>query len=126
MIQMLIGVLLLFRIHLGLVVGEHCPGMDVPPLQVGGQPRGRVQARFVAVRGVVGEAGLAERGGRLRYERLRRECLRAERFPVEDKDIIYVIDCYRAAGQTSEFHAAWFNKTNRQIPVSWPHRKISS
>lgn len=38
-----------------------------------------------------------------------------------DKDIIYVIDCYRKANETAPYHAAWFNKGNRSIPVAWPH-----
>lgn len=38
-----------------------------------------------------------------------------------DQDIIYVIDCYRKANESAPYHAAWFNKSNRQIPVAWPH-----
>lgn len=38
-----------------------------------------------------------------------------------DQDIIYVIDCYRKANETSPYHAAWFNKANRIVPVAWPH-----
>lgn len=38
-----------------------------------------------------------------------------------DQDVIYVIDCYRKANEKAPYHAAWFNKTNRNIPVSWPH-----
>lgn len=38
-----------------------------------------------------------------------------------DQDTIYVIDCYRRAGQKAPYHAAWFNKSNRWIPVAWPH-----
>lgn len=38
-----------------------------------------------------------------------------------DQDIIYLIDCYKKAGQTAPYHAAWFNKSNKQIPVAWPH-----
>jgi phage terminase large subunit-like protein len=38
-----------------------------------------------------------------------------------DKDIVYVIDCYRKAGELAPYHAAWFNKANRLIPVAWPH-----
>ncbi len=37
------------------------------------------------------------------------------------QDIIYVIDCYREKGQLAPYHAAWFNKANRWVPVSWPH-----
>lgn len=37
------------------------------------------------------------------------------------QDIIYVVDCYREKGQLAPYHAAWFNKTNRWIPVAWPH-----
>lgn len=38
-----------------------------------------------------------------------------------DQDIIYVIDCYRKANEKAPYHAAWFNKSNKDIPVSWPH-----
>ena len=38
-----------------------------------------------------------------------------------DKDVIYVIDAYRKANETAPYHAAWFNKSNRMIPVAWPH-----
>jgi phage terminase large subunit-like protein len=38
-----------------------------------------------------------------------------------DQDIFYVIDCYRKAGETAPYHAAWFNKANKRIPVAWPH-----
>lgn len=38
-----------------------------------------------------------------------------------DLDIVYVIDCYRKAGEASSYHAAWFNKGHRMIPVAWPH-----
>lgn len=38
-----------------------------------------------------------------------------------DQDVIYVIDCYRKEGEAAPYHAAWFNKTNREIPVAWPH-----
>lgn len=38
-----------------------------------------------------------------------------------DQDIIYVIDCYRKANEKAPYHAAWFNKRNRDIPVAWPH-----
>ena len=38
-----------------------------------------------------------------------------------DADVIYLIDCYRKANEKAPYHAAWFNKTNRQIPVAWPH-----
>jgi phage terminase large subunit-like protein len=37
------------------------------------------------------------------------------------QDIIYVIDCYRAKGELAPYHSAWFNKSNRWVPVSWPH-----
>ena len=37
------------------------------------------------------------------------------------QDIIYVVDCYREKGQLAPYHAAWFNKSNKWIPVSWPH-----
>lgn len=37
------------------------------------------------------------------------------------QDIIYVVDCYREKGQLAPYHAAWFNKANKWIPVSWPH-----
>lgn len=38
-----------------------------------------------------------------------------------DQDIVYVIDCYKKAGETAAYHAAWFNKANRGLPVAWPH-----
>lgn len=38
-----------------------------------------------------------------------------------DQDVIYLIDCYRKAGEKAPYHAAWLNKTNPQIPVAWPH-----
>ena len=38
-----------------------------------------------------------------------------------DEDIIYVIDCYKKANESAPYHAAWFNKANKHIPVSWPH-----
>ena len=38
-----------------------------------------------------------------------------------DQDVIYVIDCYRKANELPPYHAAWFNKSNRMIPVAWPH-----
>lgn len=38
-----------------------------------------------------------------------------------DQDVFYVIDGYKKRDETSAYHAAWFNKTNRQIPVAWPH-----
>ena len=38
-----------------------------------------------------------------------------------DQDVIYLIDCYRKANETAPYHAAWFNKSHREIPVSWPH-----
>jgi phage terminase large subunit-like protein len=38
-----------------------------------------------------------------------------------DQDIVYVIDCYRKANELPPYHAAWFNKSNRMVPVAWPH-----
>lgn len=38
-----------------------------------------------------------------------------------DQDIIYVIDCYKKAGETAAYHSAWLNKSNKWIPVAWPH-----
>lgn len=38
-----------------------------------------------------------------------------------DQDVIYVIACYRKKDETAPYHAAWFNKSNRFIPVAWPH-----
>jgi phage terminase large subunit-like protein len=38
-----------------------------------------------------------------------------------EQDVIYVIDCYRAKGESAPYHAAWLNKTNKFIPVAWPH-----
>lgn len=37
------------------------------------------------------------------------------------QDVFYVVDCYRKAGETAPYHAAWFNKANRDVPVAWPH-----
>jgi phage terminase large subunit-like protein len=36
-------------------------------------------------------------------------------------DVIYVVDCYKKSGETAAYHAAWLNKSNRWIPVFWPH-----
>lgn len=38
-----------------------------------------------------------------------------------DQDVIYVIACYKRANETAPYHAAWFNKSNRGVPVAWPH-----
>lgn len=38
-----------------------------------------------------------------------------------DQDCIYVIDCYKKANETAPYHAAWLNKSNKRIPVAWPH-----
>jgi phage terminase large subunit-like protein len=38
-----------------------------------------------------------------------------------DQDIVYVIDCYKKAGELAPYHAAWFNKSNKWVPVAWPH-----
>ena len=38
-----------------------------------------------------------------------------------DFDVIYVVDCYKEADKTAAYHATWFNKANRRIPVAWPH-----
>lgn len=38
-----------------------------------------------------------------------------------DQDVIYLIDCYRKKDELAPYHAAWFNKSNQFIPVSWPH-----
>jgi phage terminase large subunit-like protein len=38
-----------------------------------------------------------------------------------DKDIIYVTDCYKEANQTAVYHATWLNKSDRWVPVFWPH-----
>ncbi len=43
-----------------------------------------------------------------------------------DQDIIYVIDCYRAKGELAPYHAAWFNKSNRWVPVAWPHDGLNT
>lgn len=37
------------------------------------------------------------------------------------QDIIYLIDSYKQEGQLAPYHAAWFNKSNKWVPVSWPH-----
>ena len=38
-----------------------------------------------------------------------------------DQDIVYVIDGYRKKDETAAYHAAWFNKSNKYVPVAWPH-----
>lgn len=38
-----------------------------------------------------------------------------------DQDVIYLIDCYRKANEQVPYHAVWFNKSGRRIPVAWPH-----
>jgi len=38
-----------------------------------------------------------------------------------DQDTIYVIDCYKKSDEATPYHAAWLNKSNRWIPVAWPH-----
>lgn len=38
-----------------------------------------------------------------------------------DQDIVYLIDCYRKANELAPYHAAWFNKSNKTVPVAWPH-----
>ena len=38
-----------------------------------------------------------------------------------DQDIVYVIDCYKKAGETAPYHAAWLKKGNPLVPVAWPH-----
>lgn len=38
-----------------------------------------------------------------------------------DQDVIYLIDCYRKANEQAPYHAAWLNKSNKFIPVAWPH-----
>ena len=38
-----------------------------------------------------------------------------------EQDVIYLIDSYRKANEKAPYHAAWFNKTNPQVPVAWPH-----
>lgn len=38
-----------------------------------------------------------------------------------DQDAIYVIDCYKKSDEGTAYHAEWLNKSNRWIPVSWPH-----
>lgn len=37
------------------------------------------------------------------------------------RDIFYIIDCYRAKGELAPYHAAWFNKSDKWVPVAWPH-----
>jgi hypothetical protein len=39
----------------------------------------------------------------------------------EPADCIYIVDAYRVRGETPAYHAAWLNKSNRWIPVMWPH-----
>jgi phage terminase large subunit-like protein len=43
-----------------------------------------------------------------------------------DQDIVYVIDCYKEKEQLAPYHAAWFNKSNRWIPVAWPHDGLNT
>jgi phage terminase large subunit-like protein len=40
-----------------------------------------------------------------------------------DRDVVYVIDCYKKEGEKAPYHAAWFRKGlyHRTIPVAWPH-----
>ena len=38
-----------------------------------------------------------------------------------DQDVIYVIDGYKKANELPPYHAAWFTKSNPQVPVAWPH-----
>lgn len=38
-----------------------------------------------------------------------------------EQDVVYLIDCYRQKNETAAYHAAWFNKSSKFIPVSWPH-----
>ena len=38
-----------------------------------------------------------------------------------DQDVIYVIDGYKQKNETAAYHAVWFNKANKFVPVSWPH-----
>lgn len=38
-----------------------------------------------------------------------------------DRDVLYVVDGYRRAGETAAYHAVWFNKANKDVPVAWPH-----
>ena len=38
-----------------------------------------------------------------------------------DSDIIYVVDCYKKADEKAPYHAAWLNKSNKWVPVAWPH-----
>ena len=38
-----------------------------------------------------------------------------------DQDVIYVIDCYKRANEKAPYHAAWFNKARKFVPVAWPH-----
>lgn len=43
-----------------------------------------------------------------------------------DQDTIYVIDSYRKSGELAPYHAAWFNKSNRLVPVAWPHDGLNT
>lgn len=38
-----------------------------------------------------------------------------------EADVIYLIDCYRKSDEKVPYHAAWLNKSNKWIPVAWPH-----
>ena len=38
-----------------------------------------------------------------------------------DKDILYLTDCYKKAGETPVYHAAEFKRKGEWIPIAWPH-----
>ena len=38
-----------------------------------------------------------------------------------DQDAIYVLDCYKKSNEGTAYHAEWLNRSNRWMPVAWPH-----
>ncbi len=43
-----------------------------------------------------------------------------------DQDILYLIDSYKKEGELAPYHAAWFNKSNKWVPVAWPHDGLNT
>lgn len=43
-----------------------------------------------------------------------------------DADVIYVIDSYKQKEQLAPYHAAWFTKANKFVPVAWPHDGLNT
>ena len=42
-----------------------------------------------------------------------------------DTDTFYLVDCYKKAQELPPYHVAWLNKSNKWVPVSWPHDGIN-